>query len=105
MRKPTIDELLSHEGSLYTLTMLVAKRARQLKILDREIKLPLQEALDEVANGTVTAKFLERDIDDEKLVEGLKKAERAEPEEPMMPSAFDDEEEVQVQQPTLFPET
>jgi len=102
MRKPTIDELLGHEGSIYTLTMLVAKRARQLKILDRDMKLPLQAALEEVAQGTLHPKFLDSEVDDERLVEGLKKPFVEEgPKEEIPPSAFDDEEEIQ--QPTLFP--
>ena len=103
MRKPTIDELLRHEESLYTLTMLAAKRARQLKILDRDTKLPLQAALDEIASGKVEAKFLERDVDDERLIEGLKKPVHQEVSEAEIPpSAFDDEEEAI--QPSLFPE-
>jgi len=102
MRKPTIDELLTHEGSIYTLTMLVAKRARQLRILDRDMKLPLQEALDEVAQGRLHPRFLDSEVDDERLVEGLRRpSPEEEPREEIPPSAFDDEEEIQ--QPTLFP--
>lgn len=103
MRKPTIDKLLEQEGSIYTLTMLAAKRARQLKILDRDAKLPLQAALDEVARGQVHATFLEGEVDDERLVEGMSKPFRGDaPQEDMPPSAFDDVEEVK--QPTLFPD-
>jgi DNA-directed RNA polymerase omega subunit len=103
MRKPTIDELLDHEESIYTLTMLAAKRARQLKILDRESKLPLQVALNEVAHGRVHAEFEETEVDDERLVEGMRRPAEEIPEEEMPPSAFDDEEEAQ--QTTLFPNT
>ena len=103
MRKPTIDELLDHEGSIYTLTMLAAKRARQMKILDRETKVPLQKALDEIAHGCVDAKFLEDEVDDETLVAGLSKPDTYEEEEEMLPSAFDDEDDMK--QPTLFPTT
>ena len=102
MRKPTIDELLRQENSIFTLTVLVAKRARQLRILDRDIKLPLQEALEEVSHGNLHAKFLDSEVDDERLVEGLKKPIiTEEPKEEIPPSAFDDEEEIQ--QPILFP--
>lgn len=105
MRKPTIDELLAHEGSIYTLTMLAAKRARQLKILDRDVKLPLQTALDEIAKGKVYARFAENEVDDERLIEGLRRAAPDEDQaEAMPPSAFDDEEDLVVQ-PTLFPNT
>ncbi len=101
MRKPTIDELLDHEGSIYTLTMLAAKRARQMKILDREIEVPLQKALDEIAVGKVDAIFLEEEVSDEILVEGLSKHETEQQEEEMPPSAFDDDDDTK--QPTLFP--
>jgi len=104
MRKPTIDELLAQEGSIFTLTMLAAKRARQLKILDGDAKLPLQEALEEVATGKLRARFLDSEVDDERLVEGMKKPLIEEqPKEEIPPSAFDDEEEAQ--QPILFPTT
>ena len=103
MRKPTIDELLKHESSIYTLTMLAAKRARQLKILDKETKLPLQRALDEIAVGRINAAFLKEEVDDEKLVEGMKRPAVVMDEEEIPPSAFDDEEEGKPRQPTLFP--
>ena len=103
MRKPTIDELLDHEGSIYTLTMLAAKRARQMKILDKETEVPLQKALDEIAAGKVDAIFLEEEVSDEILVEGLSKHETEKQEEEMPPSAFDDDDDTK--QPTLFPTT
>lgn len=103
MRKPTIDELLDHEGSIYTLTMLAAKRARQMKILDKEVKVPLQKALDEIANGKVDAIFLKDEVDDETLVAGLSKPVTEQQEEEMPPSAFDDDDDTK--QPTLFPTT
>ena len=101
MRKPTIDELLNKERSIYTLTMLAARRARQMKILDRETKVPLQKALDEIADGKVDAKFLDHEVDDEKLVAGLSRAEHGEDEEVMPPSSFDDDDDTK--QPKLFP--
>ena len=103
MRKPTIDELLDHEGSIYTLTMLAAMRARQMKILDKETKIPLQKALDEIAHGKVDAIFLEDEVNDEILVAGLSKPETEPQEEEMPPSAFDDDDDTK--QPTLFPTT
>jgi DNA-directed RNA polymerase omega subunit len=102
MRKPTIDELLAHEHSIYTLTMLAAKRARQLKILDRESMVPLQVALDEIASGRVLADFSEDEVDDERLVEGLRRTEKSSAEEEELPpSAFDDDDDQK--QPRLFP--
>jgi DNA-directed RNA polymerase omega subunit len=102
MRKPTIDELLKNEGSLYTLTMLAAKRARQIKIVDKERKGPLQMALEEIAHGSVHAKFLKGEVDDERLVEGIRRtAVHVSTEEGLPPSAFDDEDEAK--QPRLFP--
>lgn len=101
MRKPTIDELLDQEGSIYTLAMLAAKRARQMKILDKEIKIPLQKALEEIAEGKVNAKFLKVEVDDERLIEGLSRTEAEVDTEEMPPSAFDDVDDVK--QPTLFP--
>jgi DNA-directed RNA polymerase omega subunit len=103
MRKPTIDELLDHEDSIYTLTMLAAKRARQLKILDNETKLPLQVALDEIAAGKVHAELLGGEVSDERLIAGLRRPDVAGEEEQLPPSAFDDEEDLK--QPTLFPNT
>jgi len=103
MRKPTIDELLDNEGSIYTLAMLAARRARQMKILDKEIKVPLQKALEEIATGKVHAKFLKMEIDDERLIEGLSRTEAYVDEEEMPPSAFDDVDDLK--QPTLFPTT
>ena len=103
MRKPTIDELLDHEGSIYTLTMLAAKRARQMKILDKETEVPLQKALDEIAQGKVDAKFLREEVSDEILVEGLSRHETEAQEVEMPPSAFDDDDDTK--QPTLFPTT
>lgn len=104
MRKPTIDELLDREESIYTLAMLAAKRARQMKILDKEIKVPLQKALEEIASGRVNAKFLKEEVDDERLIEGLSRTETDVDEEEMPPSAFDDVDDSK-KQPTLFPTT
>ncbi len=102
MRKPTIDDLLRNEGSIYTLTVLAAKRARQIKILEREKKEPLQTALEEIAAGKVKAHFDKMEVDDERLVEGMRRSEaRVNAEDELPPSAFDDEEEAK--QPRLFP--
>lgn len=58
MRKPTIDELLEKVGSIYELTMLVAKEARRIRILDRDAKEPIQKALEHIADGKVKGEFL-----------------------------------------------
>lgn len=58
MRKPTIDELLEQVDSIYELTMLAAKEATRIRLKDREIREPLQLALDRIAKGKVKGSFL-----------------------------------------------
>ena len=61
MRKPTIDELLNQVDSIFELTMLAAKEATRIRLKDREIKQPLQLALDRIAEGKVRGSFLDPD--------------------------------------------
>jgi len=61
MRKPTIDELLEQVGSIYELTMLAAKEATRIRLKDRDIKEPLQIALERIAEGKVKGSFLSPD--------------------------------------------
>lgn len=58
MRKPTIDELLEQVDSIYELTMLAAKEATRIRLKDREVKEPLQIALERIAKGKVRGSFL-----------------------------------------------
>ena len=61
MRKPTIDELLDQVDSIYELTMLAAKEATRIRLKDRDIKEPLQLALERIAEGKVKGSFLSPD--------------------------------------------
>jgi DNA-directed RNA polymerase omega subunit len=65
MRKPTIDELLDQVDSIYELTMLAAKEARRIRLKDRDIKQPLQVALERIADGKVKGRFLNQKEMDE----------------------------------------
>lgn len=61
MRTPTIDELLDRVGSIYELTMLAAREARRIRIKDRDVKEPLQLALERIADGKVKGQYLTPD--------------------------------------------
>ena len=58
MRSPTIDELLAKVGSIYELTMLAAKEARRIRIKNKDVKEPLQIALERIAQGKVKGQYL-----------------------------------------------
>jgi DNA-directed RNA polymerase subunit omega len=64
MARITIDDCLSHVHSRFELTLIAAKRARQLT-RGAEAKLPWHDhkstvlALQEIANGQITSQILE----------------------------------------------
>ena len=58
MRKPTIDELMEKVDSIYELAMLAAREATRLRLKDRDTEQPLQLALERIAEGKVTGKYL-----------------------------------------------
>ncbi len=61
MRKPTIDELLEQVDSLYELTMLAAREATRIRLKNRDVKEPLQLALERIAQGKVKGQYLSAD--------------------------------------------
>lgn len=77
MRTPTIDELLEKVGSIYELTMLAAKEARRIRILDRDAKEPLQTALEHIADGKVKGEFLTNEEMEEFLEKESERTEAA----------------------------
>jgi DNA-directed RNA polymerase omega subunit len=77
MRKPTIDELLKQVDSIYELTMLAAKEARRLRLKDRDVKEPLQKALERIAQGKVKGRFLSQKEMEEYEVDERQKREAA----------------------------
>lgn len=60
MIKPPLEELLEHVESKYSLVIIAAKRARQLKdgvlpLVDVDSANPVSIALEEIATGRVRA--------------------------------------------------
>lgn len=59
MRQPSLDILMSHVDSKYTLVVAAAKRAREItegdqKLVNTESYKPVSVALEEIANSMIS---------------------------------------------------